>query len=172
MKNFFKKYGFTLIFGLFSLVVICVVITINFESLRGTLTYQMDRNHTDVTAYKSYNKIISAGDNNLSTKPVSAKVEDGYLKIESELINNTGKNLKIRDFAILTFGGYEFASNVKFDGDGTLNNGSTIVVTYEANISALKNVNVIPTTARVELGSYDLYNNYNEFNLKYVISWY
>lgn len=171
MKSFFKKYGFALIFGLFSLCVVCITITINFENLSSTLSYQMDRNHDDATGYKSYVRMVASGDKNLNTTPISAKVENGILTVEAELANNTGKNLRIKDFAILTFGGYEFAAGVKFDGDGTLNNAAPLKVIYEANISTLKNINVMPTTVRVELGSYDPYNNYNEFDLKYVISW-
>jgi len=171
MKNFFKKYGFALIFGLFSLVVICVTITINFLNLTENLNYQMDRNHEDATSYKLDYRMIGYGDKNISTTPLSAKVENGILKIEAELINNTGKDLKIKDFANLTFGGYEFAADIKFDGDGTLYNGAQLKVTYETNISTFENINVMPTSARVELGAYDSYDNYNEFDLKYVISW-
>lgn len=172
MKSFFKKYGFALIFGLFCLGVVCLTIVISFDNLASTLSYQMDRNHEDATRYKANNRMIAYGENGVSTTPVSAKIENGILKIEAEVTNNSGKNLKVKDFAILTFGGYEFAADVKFDGDGTLNNGAVIKVTYEANISTFKNINVMPTTARIDFGAYDTYNNYVEFELKYVISWY
>ena len=138
MKSFLKKYGFALIFGLFCLGVVCITIVIGFENLSNTLSYQMDRNHEDATRYKSDNRMIAYGENGISSKPISAKIENGILRIEAEVTNDSGKNLKVKDYAVLTFGGYEFASDVKFEGDGTLNNGAVIKITYEANISTFK----------------------------------
>ena len=98
MKSFFKKYGFALIFGLFCLGAVCLTIIISFDNLASTLSYQMDRDHEDATRYKANNRMIAYGENGVSTIPVSAKVENGILKIEAEVTNNSGKNLKVKDF--------------------------------------------------------------------------
>lgn len=172
MKSFFKKYGFALIFGLFSLMVLSIVITINFNNLASAINYHTDTEFDNATRYKSNSYMIASGDKNISNTPLSAKIENGILTVEATLKNDTGKNLKIRNFAIMSFGGYNFAGEVKFDNDGTLNNGAELKVKYEVNISTFKNINVMPTTLNVELGATDSNNNYNEYDLRYVISWY
>lgn len=168
MKNFFKKYGF----ALFVLIIVCIVISVNFGLLTSALNTQIEKQFEDNTEYKVGAKMIASSDKKMDNTPVSAIISGGKLLVEAELKNNTGKKLKLKDFAIITFGGYEFASDVKFDGDGTINSGSTLKVTYEANVSVFKRISIMPTTMRVELGAYDSNNNYNEFDLKYVISWY
>lgn len=168
MKNFFKKYGF----AFFALIIICIVITINFSLLTSSINRQIENQFADNTDYKLGGKLVASSDKKMENTPVSAIISGGKLIVEAELKNSTGKKLKLKDFAVLTFGGYEFPSDVKFDGDGTLNSGSTLKVTYETNISVFKRISIMPTTMKVDLGAYDSNNNYNEYDLKYYISWY
>lgn len=172
MKEFFKKHGFVIIFGLLCVTVISIVITINTSNLIDELSYRTELDHADTTQYASNHKMIGYSDNNMSNSPVSAVVESGILKVEGTITNNTGKTLTLKDFAPLTFGGYEFAADVVFEGDGVLSNGTSLNVSFEANISTFKNINVLPTTVHAMLGAYDSNNNYHEFDLKYIISWY
>ncbi len=131
----------------------------------------MNYKYNDKTSYISHYNMIGFSAANLSNKPISAVIENGILKVKGKLTNNTGKNLKLKDYGIISFGGYDFAGNYKFDGEGMLNNEESIEISFEANISTFKNINIIPTTIHVELGTYDLNNNYKEYNLKYVVSW-
>lgn len=171
LKKFVKKYGFALFLGLLSVVIISLVITININNLIEELQYEMNYKYHDKTSYISHYHMIGYSDANLFNKPVSAVIENGILKVKGKLTNNTGKNLKLTDYGIISFGGYDFAGNYKFDKEGTLNNEESIEISFEANISTFKNINIIPTTIHVELGTYDLNNNYKEYNLKYVVSW-
>ncbi len=172
MKEFFKKHGFVIIFGLLCVTVISIVITINTNNLIYELNYKTELDHADMTSYASNQKMIGYSDNNMSNTPVSAGVENGTLTVKGTITNNTGKTLTLKDFAPITFGGYEFAADVNFEGDGVLSNGATLDVSFEANISTFKNINVLPTTVHAMLGAYDSNNNYHEFDLKYIISWY
>lgn len=172
-ESFFSKHGFTLLLAIICTTVISIVITNNIENLIGTIDYQMNRdNERDVTSYATQYRMIGYGDDNMNNTPISANIENGILKVKGKITNKTGKKLKIKDFAVITFGGYEFASDVLFDGDGNLNNESSLEVTFETNISNLKDITVLPTTVHAELGSYDSNNRYYEYDLKYVISWY
>lgn len=172
MKEFFKKHGFVIVFGLLCVTVISIVITVNTNNLIYELNYKTELDHADATSYASNQKMIGYGDNNMSNTPVSAKVESGVLKVAGTITNNTGKTLTLKDFAAITFGGYEFPADVVFEGDGVLGNGAKLDVSFEANISTFKNINVLPTTVHAMLGAYDSNNNYHEFDLKYIISWY
>ena len=116
--------------------------------------------------------MIGYGDNNMFNSPVSAGIENGKLTVKGTITNNTGKTLTLKDFALITFGGYEFPADVVFEGDGVLGNGAKLDVSFETNISTFKNINVLPTTVHAMLGAYDSNNNYHEFDLKYIISWY
>ena len=172
MKEFFKEHGFVIIFGLVCVTIISIVITTNTSKLIRELSYMTELEHADATRYATNQKMIGFGDNNMSNSPVSAKVESGILKVEGTITNNTGKTLTLKDFAVITFGGYEFPADVNFEGDGVLSNGASLDISFEANISTFKNISVLPTTVHGMLGAYDTKNNYHEFDLKYIISWY
>ena len=168
-ESFFSKHGFTLLLAIICTTVISIVITNNMENLIGTIDYH---NEKDATGYATHYRMIGYSDNNMSNTPISANIENGILKVKGKITNKTGKKLKLKDYAVITFGGYEYAGNVHFDGDGNLNNNSSLEVTFETNVSNLKDITVLPTTVHAELGSYDSNNRYYEYDLKYVISWY
>lgn len=172
MKEFFKKYGFTIIFGTICLITLSVVITMNTSYIVDELNYKTELDHSDITSYASDYKMIGYSDGNMKNTPVSAKVENGILKVEGTITNNTGKTLTLKNYAPVTLGGYEYPADVKFDGDGVLKNETSINVVFEVNISNFKNLNVLPTTIHAMLGTTDSNDNYHEFDLKYIISWY
>ena len=171
MKDFFSKYGFALVFGLFCLMVICLVINSCFDNYIATLKNQFNTRYEYVTENTSCGKMISRWNNGMESTPISAKIKNHILVIEAELKNSTGTNLMLKNYSILEFGGYEFAADVIFDGDGTLNNGATLKVTYKVNVSNLKTLKVLPTTTTINLGATDVYNNYREFELEYITNW-
>jgi hypothetical protein len=168
-ESFFSKHGFALLLAIICTTVISIVITNNMENLIATIDYH---NEKDATGYATNYRMIGYSDNNMSNTPLSANIENGILKVKGKITNKTGKKLKLKDYAVITFGGYEYAGNVNFDGDGNLNNNSSLEVTFETNVSNLKDITVLPTTVHADLGTLDSNNRYHEFDLKYVISWY
>jgi len=167
-----NKNGLLIVLIIVSTIIISIVIIYNTEKLVEAINYQTEKEYEDVTEYyKASDYMIGAGDNGISNQPISATIQNGILKVEGKITNKTGKKLTIKDYAVINFGGYDFAANLMFEGDGTLENNAEMNITYEANISTFKNINVIPTTVYVELGAYDSYNNYHEYDIKYIISW-
>jgi len=167
-----NKSGIIIFLIIISVVIISIVISYNTNQLIQTINYQIEQDHKDVTEpYTVSDNMIGYGDDGISNTPISATIQHGILKIEGRITNETGKKLKVKDFAVINFGGYAFAADLNFEGDGTLANKESLNITYETNISAFKHINVIPTTVYVELGTYDSNNNYYEFDIKYVMSW-
>ncbi len=167
-----NKSGLIIFFIIVSLIVMCIVNCYNTERLVEAINYQIEKEYEDVTeAYTVAEDMIGFGDDGIDNVPVSATIQHGKLKVEGKITNKTGKKIKVKDFAVINYGGYSFAADLIFEGDGTLQKNDSLNITYEANISTFKHINVIPTTVYVELGTYDSNNNYHEYDLRYVMSW-
>lgn len=171
IKRLIKKYGFTFVIVLLFIIILSIVITYNTNNLISELQYEIAFKYDSKTNNVSHYLMLGYNDDNLSNKPVDAYIENDMLIIKAELTNNTGNDLTLKDYGKISFGGYEYAGKYEYDKE-ILNNKDSTYVTFKTNISNLRNINILPTTVYVDFGCYDMNNNYKEYNLKYVISWY
>lgn len=167
-----NKNGALIATIIISTIILSAVVFFSIEALSESINYQTELEYKDITlSYKSAIDMIGFGDDGISNTPISATIQDGILTVVGRIKNKTGKKLTIKDFAVINYGGYDFAGNLKFTDGETLENNSEKEITYEVNISNLKHINVLPTTVYVELGTYDQNDNYLEFDIKYINSW-
>lgn len=118
-----------------------------------------------------HGSMVSYGENGMSVTPMDAYIKDGMIYIEAKLVNETGKNLQVRDFGKVIANATTVPFSTNFDGTKTLNNNSSMEVTFKFGAyDVMMNNKDFPTLVTIELGS-DNNDNYYEYDLVFTIGW-
>lgn len=115
--------------------------------------------------------MVAYGEDELSVTPIDAYIQNGMIYVKAKLVNNTGKNLAVRDFGVVTANATTVPFATDFDNAKTLNNNSSMEITFNFGAyDVMMNDTDYPNTISFELGT-DSNNNYYEFNLVFNIGW-
>jgi len=115
--------------------------------------------------------MVAYGEDGLSVTPIDAYIQNGMIYVKAKLVNNTGKNLAVRDFGVVTANATTVPFATDFDNAKTLNNNSSMEITFNFGAyDVMMNDTDYPNTISFELGT-DSNNNYYEFDLVFNIGW-
>ena len=115
--------------------------------------------------------MVAYGEDGLSVTPIDAYIQNGMIYVKAKLVNNTGKNLAVRDFGVVTANATTVPFATDFDNAKTLNNNSSMEITFNFGAyDVMMNDTDYPNTISFELGT-DNNNNYYEFDLVFNIGW-
>jgi len=176
MKDLLKKSGIVLVLG---------IILISFAGFLANLIivenidYKLDMermyeyNKTVIPDYSRVGGMVGSGDNNMSVTPIDAYIQNGYIFVKATLKNNTGYNLRLRDFGIASADYVDTYFSTDYEDKTILNKDESREVVF--NIGAydvMQHSTDYPTTIIFPLGAYNKSNdNYYEFDLKFTIAW-
>ena len=163
---------------MFVLLFILLVIGINFfkKAIRDEFLLERQAENTEkyIKNFKHKGGLVAYGDSGISITPIDAYIEDGIIYVKGNLKNNTGINIKFKDFGIVT-ADYKYSIfGTDYDEEKIVNNGeeSKIVFSFGA-YDVMDSDEDFPNVISFELGGYDLSNNnkYVKYDLKFYISW-
>ena len=118
-----------------------------------------------------YGGIVAYGEDGLSVTPIDAYIKNGMIYVKAKLVNNTGKNLEIRDFGIVSANAIRVPFATDFEDSKLLNNDGSVEITFNLGAyDVMVTGKDYPNTMTFELGT-EHNKNYYEYDLVFNIAW-
>lgn len=172
MKNFGQKLGFISLLCLGSIIISAIALNI---VLKSNANYQKELQEADkyIEDFSQRGYMVASGEGGLSITPVDAYIIDGVIYVKGTLKNETGLNLKLKNFGRVSgdFTNSNFKTNL--DDDTILKNKDELDITFSIGAyDIMQTKNDFPQNIIFKLESYNNANdNYLEYELNFSISW-
>lgn len=169
---FLKKTGIV-----FTLSFILLIISFNF--LQATLEknsnfeYELKQDEKIIHDFNCRGTMVAYGENGVSITPINAYIKNGKIYVKGNLKNNTGINIKFKDYGIVSADYTSTIFSTDYEDEKIINNGEEAEIEFSLGAyDVMVNGSDFPNIITFEIGGYNLNNNnYLTYNLKFYISW-
>ena len=172
MENFRKKLGLISLLCLGIIIVSAIALNI---VLKSNANYQKELQDANkyIEDFMQRGHMVASGEGGLSVTPIEASIIDGLIYVKGTLKNETGLNLKLKNFGRVNgdFTNSNFKTNL--DDDTVLKNKDELDITFSIGAYDIMQTNSdFPQNIIFGLETYNNANgNYLEYELNFSISW-
>ena len=160
-------------------VALIIAVFIGSEFLRMTLNRHADTQRilneeaATITNYQAEGTMIGHGVDNMRVIPISAYIENGNLYVKATLKNETGMDLKLDDYGVVSGNASSTVFSTNYENGTVIKNNTEKEAIFRFGAyNLMYSAKNYPNTLIFDLGTRNAANNnYIKYDLKFTIAW-